>query len=79
MAPRWLVISKADLMDPQTASARAQELVAQLQWEGPHYVISSVARLGTEQLMQNLMTALEDLDDEAAATEPKIMGPDTFI
>jgi GTP-binding protein len=68
--PRWLVCSKADLMDPQEAEQKASELVEQLQWQGPHYLISSVTRQGTDQLMQNLMSALEEMNDEEAASEP---------
>ena len=68
-APRWLVFSKSDLMDREMAEEIANEVVAQLQWEGPFYIISSVAGQGTDQLMQNVMTALEEMAEEEAAAD----------
>jgi GTP-binding protein len=69
--PRWLVFSKSDLLEPELAQERARELVEKLDWKGPFYVISSVTRQGTDQLVQNVMTALEELNDEEAALEPE--------
>lgn len=69
LRPRWLVFSKADLMDSDTADQKARELVAELRWQGTFHVISSVTGQGTQHLMQNVMTALEQLADEESAAE----------
>jgi len=75
-SPRWLVFSKADLLEPDTAKQIVSELLEQLEWEGPYYLISSVTRQGTDQLMQNVMTALEGMADEETAVEEAAVEAD---
>jgi GTP-binding protein len=65
--PRWLVFTKADLLPPDEARARAEEAVATLGWEGPWMLISSVTKSGTDDLMQKVSLELEILEDETAA------------
>jgi GTP-binding protein len=67
--PRWLVFTKADLLPPDEAQSKAEEAVATLNWEGPWMLISSVTKIGTEELMQKISAELELLDDEAAAED----------
>ncbi len=78
--PRWLVFSKADLLTAESAEEKVRELIKELDWQGPHYLISSVTHQGTDQLMQNIMTTLEELADEEAAATPvdteELEGPE---
>jgi GTP-binding protein len=63
--PRWLVFSKADLLPAGEAAQRAEAVVADIGWDAPWAVISSVAHSGTEELMQRVSDELELLEDEA--------------
>jgi GTP-binding protein len=64
--PRWLVFSKADLLPPGEAQAKAEEAVARLSWGAPWTLISSVTHSGTDELMQQVSAKLELLEDEEA-------------
>jgi GTP-binding protein len=59
--PRWLVLTKADLLEPEAARQRAQDIVAKLGWKAPWYLVSSATRSGTKELMQDIMAALDAL------------------
>ncbi len=61
--PRWLVFSKCDLMDAEAAQALVDEAVAALQWSGPVFIISAIARQGLKPLVQ----ALGDFFDRVRA------------
>lgn len=65
--PRWLVFSKADLLPAGEARQRAEEVVAELGWDKPWMLISSVTQSGTEELMQRVSAELELLVDEEAS------------
>ena len=39
--PRWLVLNKADLLEPKEAEARAKKIVKGLKWKGPVFLISA--------------------------------------
>jgi GTP-binding protein len=73
--PRWLVFTKADLMPPEEARARAEEAVAELGWEAPWMLISSVTKSGTDELMQRVSDELERIaEDEAQARAEEEAG-----
>ena len=57
--PRWLVLNKIDLLDGDTVARCRERVVAALNWQGPVYEISAVARQHTESLCGALMTHLE--------------------
>jgi len=65
--PRWLVFSKADLLPPGEAEARAREVMQELGWEGEWAVVSSATGEGTRELMQRVMVALLELQGQADA------------
>ncbi|MDX1569880.1 MAG: GTPase ObgE [Xanthomonadales bacterium] len=71
--PRWLVLSKADLLAAEEAEARAREVVQALAWQAPWFLISSVSGEGLERLKKETMSALEALrkEDAAAAGKPE--------
>ena len=64
---RWLVLNKSDLLTPADAEARQQEIVAELEWSGPVYLVSAATGAGTQLLAQRLMQRLEEIAEEEAA------------
>jgi GTP-binding protein len=56
---RWLVLNKADQILDEEQEARIAEIVERIEWEGPVYVISALAREGTEKLCYDIMDFLE--------------------
>ncbi|TBU73170.1 GTPase ObgE [Pseudomonas daroniae] len=63
---RWLVLNKADQMLEEEHEARVAEVVARLDWKGPVYVISALAREGTDQLCYDIMDYLEARSERIA-------------
>ncbi len=62
--PRWLVLTKADQLGADSAQTKARELVDELGWDQPWFVISSVARSGLDPLKFQVMEFLEALRGE---------------
>ncbi|WP_370979279.1 Obg family GTPase CgtA [Agaribacterium sp. ZY112] len=56
---RWLVLNKSDLMPEQELQAVVAEVVAALDWTGPVYTVSALAKLGTQELCADLLAYLE--------------------
>lgn len=56
---RWLVLNKADQILDEEQEARIAEIVERIEWTGPVYVISALARQGTEKLCYDIMDFLE--------------------
>jgi GTP-binding protein len=48
---QWLVFNKADLLQPSVALKIAQKIVAQLNWRDQYFLISSVTKLGIQELL----------------------------
>jgi GTP-binding protein len=68
--PRWLVLNKADLMFEDEARARAEEIVAELGWTQPWYMVSAISREGTWPIMleiQHFFDRLREAQLEAEA------------
>ncbi len=57
--PRWLILNKSDLLPPEEAQARAKDIVRRLRFRGPHFLISGATGAGTPELVQAIMTFLE--------------------
>jgi GTPase len=57
--PRWLVMNKADLLEPKEAKARAAALVKKLRWTKPWFVISAIDGAGCRELTFKVMEYLE--------------------
>ncbi len=55
---RWLVFTKTDLLLPEEARLRCQEIVSRLNWKGPVYQVSSVSHQGLEELCYAIMEYL---------------------
>lgn len=57
--PRWLILNKIDLLDEKQRETVCHNIVQGLQWKGPVYQISALAKTGTEQLCSDLMNYIE--------------------
>lgn len=64
---RWLVLNKCDQILEEEHEERVKEIVDRLEWDGPVYVISAIAKEGTERLTRDIMRYLEDRADRLAA------------
>jgi GTP-binding protein len=61
--PRWLVFTKIDVLDRQEAEAIAKRVVDELKWTAPWFMISSVTRTGTDELVQSIGRALDEMKE----------------
>ncbi len=66
--PRWLVFNKTDLLPADELDAHCQELLAKLDWRGPHYRISAIGGAGTDILCRDIMSWMEQQSDAESAT-----------
>ena len=57
--PRWLVLNKLDLISDEERQALRDEIVDGLDWQGPVYLISAIAREGVDELCNDIMNFLE--------------------
>lgn len=64
--PRWLVLNKADLMFEDEAKARAEEVVRELGWTQPWFLVSAIGREGTWPIMLAVQAFFDRLREEAA-------------
>lgn len=62
--PRWLVFNKSDLILPEEAIKRAEDIVKKLDWHGPTYLISALKKESTKQLCYDLQNYLEKIKTE---------------
>ena len=72
--PRWLVLTKADLLPPDEERRIADEIVTELAWEGPVFVISALSRKGIEPLARAVMRHLIEIDATEPCAEPSSHG-----
>lgn len=67
--PRWLVLSKTDLLPPDEVDAALADLVERLDWQGPAFAVSSQRKDGLQALTQAVaehLAATPATDDDAA-------------
>jgi GTP-binding protein len=67
--PRWLVLNKADLMFEDEARARAEEIVAELGWTQPWYLVSALSREGTWPIMLDIQHFFDRLREDQLEAE----------
>ncbi len=85
---RWLVLNKIDQLLPEEKNAVCENIVKELEWDGPVYAISAVSGEGTKQLTNDIMLHLENLreiekqaiaastnDENAPSNEPDSSEP----
>ncbi|MBL4762449.1 MAG: Obg family GTPase CgtA, partial [Gammaproteobacteria bacterium] len=66
---RWLVLNKTDLMLPDEAKQRCQEIIQGLNWKGPVFEVSAVNQQGTAAVCQAIMQRLEIMLEENSIEE----------
>jgi GTP-binding protein len=64
--PRWLVLNKSDLIDPETLEKQTKAIVKKLKWKDPVFTISAVSGKGTQDLCYAIMNHLESVALEDA-------------
>ena len=67
--PRWLLLNKADLLTAEDAQAQAEQVIADLDWKGPWFIVSGLAHEGTREVMLKVQAFLDErkrLEAEAA-------------
>jgi GTPase len=60
--PRWLILTKRDLLPDDEAEKLAKDIVKRLRHKGRYFVISAIASRGTKELTEAVMTFLEQQD-----------------
>ena len=66
---RWLVLSKIDLLEPQVLEQLRGQLLAELDWQGPVFAVSSVTREGLKELEDAIAGRLQVLRGDDAPSE----------
>ena len=72
--PRWLVFTKMDVLDQAEAQTIAARVVENLSWTAPWFMISSVTRSGTDELIQSIGQMLDEMK-ELEAEQQKDWSP----
>ena len=68
--PRWLVFNKIDLLLEEEQETVCDELLARMNWQGPHYRISAISGVGTDKLCKDIMHWIEvQVEENASAAE----------
>jgi GTPase len=57
--PRWLVLTKRDLLPDKEAEKLAKDIVRRLRYKGPYFLISAIAGRGTRELAEAVMNFVE--------------------
>ena len=60
---RWLVFTKKDILSEEESEEIAQRVIGELDWKAPWFMISSVTRSGTDDLVQSVGRALEEMKE----------------
>jgi len=61
--PRWLVFTKTDLVDQEDVERIVARVVKDLEWKSPWFTISSVTHSGTDELVQSIGRALDEMKE----------------
>jgi len=66
--PRWLVLNKLDMIQPEDRAKKVLDFVRRYGWKGPVFQISALTRQGCEQLVQTIyqhVAAMQEHHTEA--------------
>src|SRR6478609_1264553 len=64
--PRWLVLNKADLLFEDEARERAEEVVRELGWTQPWYLVSAIGRENTWPIALSVQAFFDRLKEDEA-------------
>mgnify|MGYP001492454297 FL=1 len=71
--PRWLLLNKMDLLQPEQRERRWKAMNRSLRWKGPVYMTSGLTRAGLEDLVQSVQHWLdEQREQEFGSVEPDV-------
>lgn len=73
--PRWLILTKSDLLQAEEAEEKARAIREELGWEGNWAMISAVSRSGTRELMEQVSDALLEMDQAEVELSPAAEEP----
>ena len=60
---RWLVFTKKDILSQEESEAISKRVLEALNWTEPWFMISSVTRSGTDELVQSIGRALDEMKE----------------
>jgi len=63
---RWLILNKLDLLEPDEADKRCDEVVQSLSWEEPVFKLSAMQKQGTRELSYKIMEYIEERKERSA-------------
>jgi GTP-binding protein len=61
--PRWLVFTKTDILEQAEAEKIADRVIQELNWAAPWFMISSVTRSGTDELVHSIGRTLDEMTE----------------
>ena len=64
--PRWLVLNKIDMLAPEERDAIAQQVIAELGWTQPWFLVSALARENTMEVCQQVQRFFESTREAGA-------------
>ena len=64
--PRWLVLNKIDMLAPEERDAIAQQIIAELGWTQPWFLVSALARENTMEVCQQVQRFFESTREAGA-------------
>ena len=59
---RWLVLNNSDLLPGEQAESARERIVQELSWTGRVYLVSALTGAGTRDLINDIMSRIEELD-----------------
>jgi len=57
--PRWLLLNKLDVLPEDQRTARAQAIIAALDWQAPWFAVAAISKEGTWAVAQQVMSFLD--------------------
>lgn len=68
--PRWLVLNKADMLEPEARDKAARKLLRGLGWKGKSFIISALTGEGCKELAYEVMSHLDTASQSSSRRTP---------
>jgi GTPase len=68
--PRWLVLNKADMLEPGARDTAARKLLRGLGWKGKSFIISALTGEGCRELAFEVMAHLDAASPSSSRRKP---------
>jgi len=77
--PRWLILNKIDLLPDEEANAVCDDIIQRLNWKGPCYRVSAIDKSGTQKMVFDIMSYLQEEREKIKLTESNLekQNPET--